>query len=226
MYGWSINVAPKMPTSEALAASTKTGDTASAGLIAGTMVASAQGWQPVETLKVGDRVHTFDNGMQPIIDIKRRVLWEKEADRETQPWPVVIPEDALGNSHEMIFLPDQGVMLESENACDRMGDPYAIMPAQVLEGLCGIESAPAGHAMELVSLVFAAEEVVYIDGSMLVYCPQQPSALEGFDVPAPVYDVKSLDEAQDMLTDLDLAELALRETENEDFGPPGLERIA
>ncbi|MFK7745739.1 MAG: Hint domain-containing protein [Roseobacter sp.] len=216
MFGWNVAMPVKLQSavftaSELVKMATKN----STGVMSGTLVATQNGWRAADTLSVGDRVLTFDNGLQPIVEIKRRMLWTDDATRKDQPWPVVIPEDVLGNEREIVFLPDQGVMLESENALDAMGDPYAIMPAQVLEGICGIESAPAPHAMELLTLVFAGEEVIYIDGSLLLHCPVKLRISDVIKSASGLYDVKSLRQAQAMLTDLDLAELALREPESD-----------
>ena len=42
------------------------------GLVAGTNVASNLGWRAVDALSVGDMVLTFDNAMQPIVEIRPR----------------------------------------------------------------------------------------------------------------------------------------------------------
>ena len=45
------------------------------GLMAGTRVASNLGWRAVEALAPGDLVLTFDNGMQPIAEVRRSSIW-------------------------------------------------------------------------------------------------------------------------------------------------------
>ena len=45
------------------------------GLVAGTNVASNLGWRAVDALSVGDMVLTFDNAMQPIVEIRRDLTW-------------------------------------------------------------------------------------------------------------------------------------------------------
>ncbi|WP_241525652.1 Hint domain-containing protein [Pseudophaeobacter leonis] len=42
------------------------------GLLAGTHVASNLGWRPVEALCAGDKVLTFDHGMQTIVEVCAR----------------------------------------------------------------------------------------------------------------------------------------------------------
>ena len=134
---------------------------------------------------------------------------------------MTIPAGTLGNARAITVMPDQGLMVGSENACDVMGDPFAVVPVQALEGLCGIcRSAPARQT-ELFVLVFASEEVVYSDGGQLLHFDRVHP-----DRTCACYDVKSVSEARAMLTDLDLAELVLEDERNEVLSRGRMARVA
>lgn len=220
MYGWSIYVGADPMTTVPLRRAASGEEVH--GVMAGTAIASSDGWRPVEALAVGDRVWTFDNGLRPILEIRRTVFGRTQLDREKAPAPLVIPAAALGNEADITLLPHVGLLLECENASDAMGDPFAVIPITALDGICGIHRAPAQRRMEVFSLIFAEEEVIYIDSGLLIHCPLDAdgSSDEAF------YDVKTPQAAKAILTDLDLAELALREANEEFFGTPDIERVA
>ena len=142
-----------------------------AGLVVGTMVATAVGWRTVETLREGDKVMTFDGGLQPITGIKQGMLWTAPSVCPEPLWPLSVPEGALGNAQSMTLLPDQPVMVESDAAEDIYGDPFVLVPASVLEGRLGIERVLPAAPVEVVALCFEKDEMVYVNGSALAFCP-------------------------------------------------------
>ena len=191
------------------------------GIARGTLIVAEDGMRAIETLKVGDSVRTFDNGWQPIVAIRRTLLTPDLQDDADTPTPFTIPAGTLGNVRAITVMPDQGLMVGSENACDVMGDPFAVVPVQALEGQCGITRSAPARQTELFVLVFASEEVVYSDGGQLLHCDcQSPGGT------CVCYDVKSVSEAREMLTDLDLAELVLEDERNEVLSRGRMARVA
>jgi Hint domain-containing protein len=167
------------------------------GLVAGTNVASNLGWRAVDALSVGDMVLTFDNAMQPIVEIRRDLTWLDAKDVPPQMWPVTVPAGALGNRCELALLPDQGILVESEAAADAMGDPFAVVPALALNGIRGIHRAPPQHQIEIITLFFAADEVVYVEGGTLAFCPHLGCLVsEQVNTESAMYDVLSLHDAE------------------------------
>lgn len=150
------------------------------GLMVGTRVASNLGWRPIEALTVGDKVLTFDHGMQPIAEIRRAYLWLDAPETAEALWPVVVPVGALGNREELSLLPDQGVMVETDGAMDAMGDPFAVLTARALVGVRGITRRRPMHRVELISLYFDAEQVIFAEGGALIHCPPNLTALDRF----------------------------------------------
>jgi len=147
--------------------------TGTAGLVAGTQVATDAGWRPVETLCTGDRLLSFDNGVQPIVDLQREHLGAVAADRPVAKLQAVkVPVAALGNDAPFWLMPDQGVLLESDKALEILGDPFALVPARALVGVNGIRLAAPGGGVSVTTLAFARDEAVYTAGGPLLYCPR------------------------------------------------------
>ena len=150
------------------------------GLMSGTRVASNLGWRAIDALTVGDKVLTFDHGMQEITEIRRAHMWLDAPETAENLWPVVIPEGALGNREELVLLPEQGVMVESDAAVDTHGDPFAVITAHSLVGLRGIRRRQPMQRIELIAVYFAGDEVIYAEGGALIHCPRDMSSLDKF----------------------------------------------
>jgi len=164
--------------------------TGQAGFVAGTHVASNLGWRAVEALSVGDKVLTFDHGMQTIVDIQRETLFAPENTLPPAQCPILVPRGAMNNRKEMRLMPDQGMLVESDAAIDALGDPFAVVPARVLKGLKKIRSAPPVDRLDITTLAFANDEVVYIEGGMLAHCPRPRCILtEAATIEGSLYDV-------------------------------------
>lgn len=167
------------------------------GLMAGTRVASNLGWRAIEALAVGDKVLTFDNGMQEITEVRRMTFWTDAPDTLPAMWPVIVPAGAMGNRCELTLLADQGVLIESDAAADIYGDPFAVIPAHALEGVRGIHRRAPAQQIELIAIHFAAEQVVYAEGGALIHCPKYTMALDAFlGTDGTSYDVIGGDDAE------------------------------
>jgi len=141
------------------------------GLIAGTLVATDLGWQPVEDLHPGDRVVTFDNGLRPLKAVRTSTLYTA-ADRAPRSlWPMAVPAGALGNRQALHLLPGQNVLIESDAAETLFGQPFLMVAAGSLSGFRGLAPAVPAPVLPVVALEFADDEVVYASGTLLVHCP-------------------------------------------------------
>jgi len=140
----------------------------STGMMAGTKVATAIGWRPVEAVAAGDMVLTFDGGMQPVKEVVRRQYWCTDSDPED--WPLRVPAGALGNRGDMHVLPRQLILVESDTAEAVLGDPFALIPAAALDGFRGITRVRPGEVVEAIELRFEAEEIVYANIGALFLC--------------------------------------------------------
>lgn len=140
------------------------------GITSGTLIATEQGWLPIEQVRVGCDVLTFDNGAATVANIERRILWPGQGACPKSMWPLAVPAGVLGNRRAMLLLPDQNVMLESDLAEMLFGDPFALVPAAALEGYRGIIRLCPHRAIEIVSLRFAEDQLVYANGSGVLHC--------------------------------------------------------
>ena len=107
-----------------------------------------------------------------------------------------MPANALGNTKDIELLPDQGVLIESDAACDVHGDPFAVVLARSLVGFRGIRRTPARREIEVITLVFDRAQVIYANGGALVHCPPAEVCLSDFGKTRDTYDVIPSDEAE------------------------------
>jgi len=191
------------PQERPIAAKTATGDTlvrGQSGLFSGTQVATDQGWKVVEALCVGDKVLTFDNGMQPIARVHREVFWIEGASQAHALRPVYLPAGAFGNRADLWITPDQGLFVESDTTRDAMGDPFAVIPARAVIGYRDAVAAMPRDLIEVTIISFAGEEVIYVDGGLLVHCAVQGDLLSGVTPKtASLYDVMDIAAACDLV---------------------------
>lgn len=192
MFGWKKDAAHRRSVD--LSGAADGGLVASRGLISGTRVGTSMGWRGVEALAPGDMVLTFDNGLQPLVEVRRDTFWM--SDRSLARDPVVaIPAGAMGNTVNLQLLVDQGILIESEAACDAQGDPFAVVRASALDGFRGIRRTSAPAQMEVITLVFEGEEVIYAEGGVLVHCPRAVVRLDDIGRVHDGYEVLPNDQA-------------------------------
>lgn len=188
-------------------------DTVTRGIVAGTKVASGHGWRPVEAIAEGDKVLTFDGGMQTVVAVRRSVLWG-DARSDYGTWPLHVPAGALGNRHDMSILADQPVLIESDTAEDLYGDPFALIPACALDGFRGISRTAPAPRVEVVTLVFEQDEIVFCNMGALFHCPVEGDLLEAaFADDGQGYAVLGMDAALHLVEALELEEDGATATE-------------
>ncbi|NIZ59974.1 hypothetical protein DL239_03170 [Sedimentitalea sp. CY04] len=176
--------------------------TGQGGFFAGTHVASNLGWRVVEALSVGDKVLTFDHGMQEITEL-HRVTVQMANDSFVDPQcPMFVPKDALHNRVPMWVMPDQGILVESDLAEDAQGDPFVVVPACALEGYRGIHRAPAGQQFDVVIPRFAQDEVIYLEAGLLGFSATPTSILETAGPREGLYRVLQQDTARDLIENM------------------------
>jgi hypothetical protein len=171
------------------------------GLIAGTLVATQMGWRDVAAVAVGDQVLTFDGGMQTVAAVDRQIIQTCGQFAPADEWPLLVPAEALGNRDDMILLPQQSVMIESDAAEEVFGDPFAMIPALALEGFRGIARVPPASRIELVTLAFAQDEVVFANTGALIFCPKSTDI---FDAGLSAYSTLPIDAAKALVTVMEL----------------------
>lgn len=143
---------------------------AGCGLVEGTLVATETGWRPVDTLRVGDTVLTFDGGLQPVVALIRDEIWGGSGPCPSSLWPLFVAAGVIGNRDDMLVMPHQGVLIESDSICDKWGDPFAVVPGAALEVLDGVERHEPYGTVEVVLPVFEEDNMVFADNGALLFC--------------------------------------------------------
>lgn len=146
-----------------------------AGLAAGTQVATALGWRNIEAVQQGDKVLTFDDGLQTVRRVDRHFISAGQGNA-CGGAPIMIPANALGNRDALQILPDQPVMVESDLGEQMFGDPFTLVPAHALIGFKGIAQAAPKDLFEVVTLHFDTAQVVFANAGALFYCPADEGA--------------------------------------------------
>jgi hypothetical protein len=178
---------------------------AQSGLLSGTRVATAFGWRPVQALAAGDRVLTFDHGLQPLADVTRRLVWTGTSAPPQRFWPLEIQRGVLGNRGPFRIMPGQAVMIESDMAETMYGDPFALLPALALTQMTGVDRSPPPDGAEVVLLHFEEPQVVFADHGMMFLCPATRNLLDyalGAAL-ADIYDILPPPEAQRLIAAID-----------------------
>lgn len=172
MFGWNVTSRKKTKRMSEVSGAFDGGVAgALSGIVVGTRVATSTGWRDVGALQEGDMVLTFDGGLQPVTAVRRRPIWNGRGPCPSTFWPLMIPAGALENAKPMWIMPRQGVMLESDVAEAVLGDPFALIPAAALVGVRGIEQSFPNDPVEVVTLSFENDQVVFAEQGALLFCP-------------------------------------------------------
>lgn len=136
------------------------------GLIAGTLVETAAGWQPVETLRMGMQVQSLDGGLAKVLGLDRRLLRP-----EVEQVLVRVPGGAFDACSDLLLLPGQHVLIDTLEDARLSDDIFALIPAMALLGAQGVSRHLARAAIEVITPLFAEEEVIYANSGVLLHCP-------------------------------------------------------
>ncbi|MFX0547044.1 Hint domain-containing protein [Roseovarius sp. S1116L3] len=188
-----------------------------AGLSASVCVAGTGGWLALGAVAPGDLVLTFDAGLQPVAEILREPAWAGRGPLLPSLWLVEVPSRALGNREVMHLAADQLVLIESDVAEAVTGDPFALVTARSLDGVRGIHRVPPQPGDEIITLTFAAEQIVFAAGGAMLHCPAAASDLLEAAPSAPGYPRLSAQHAREAAMQMDEAALQARSA-----GLPGI----
>lgn len=135
------------------------------GILEGTRVETSGGWRPIESLVPGDAVFTLDGGLRQITALHREQILPART--------LVVPGGALDNCAEMRLLPGQHMLLQNDRAEAAFGNPLALIPAAAMAGYHGIQWVnSSGLEVDVLTLEFDEEEVVYGNTGALFHCPE------------------------------------------------------
>lgn len=139
------------------------------GLLTGTLVATDEGWRPVDGIAPGDMVLTFDNGMQRVtrchqFEVLRVTIPAHKA------FTMFIPANALGNRKDMILMPRQEVIVECDKAEMDYGEPFVLIQSLFLDGYHGIRKVEIARDLSIHMLTFENEQIIHTNGATLAIC--------------------------------------------------------
>lgn len=141
-------------------------NSATIGLIAGTLVERADGWLPVEDLRIGDAVQSYDGGLVRILGLDRRWITPNRGN-----YLLHMPGGALDNCSDLMLLPGQNLLIDTLSD-DHFPDAIvALIPAAALEGRLGVRRVPFEKPLEVVTPRFADDEAIFVNSGTLLHCP-------------------------------------------------------
>jgi len=133
----------------------------------GTMIATPRGERAVETLEVGDRIITRDNGIQEIRWLGTRNLDRHEMMKATHMQPVLIREGALGKGlpeRDMMVSPNHRVLVANDKTSLYFDESEVLVAAKHLTGLDGVDFVEVS-SVTYIHFMFDQHEVVLSDGT-------------------------------------------------------------
>lgn len=126
--------------------------------VAGTLIETAQGPRPIETLEVGDPVLTRDAGFQPL-----RWLGKTYAPASGRLAPIRIGKGVLGNHTELVVSPQHAVLLDDWRAALFYGQEEVLVRAVDLLGHDNVYRRKGG-VVTYCHLLFDAHQLVRAAG--------------------------------------------------------------
>lgn len=136
------------------------------GIVAGTLVETASGWADVAALRLGDAVQTLDGGLSRILGLDRRTLLP-----EPETSLIRIPGGCHDACTDILLMPGQHVLKDTldDEACH--GAPFVLVPAFAMTTDPMITRHFPQAAVEVITPLFADEEVVFANSGVLLHCP-------------------------------------------------------
>lgn len=133
----------------------------------GTKIATPKGERLVETLQVGDRVITRDNGIQTIRWVGARDMTGTEFAQAQHLRPVLIRQGALGNDlpeRDMMVSPNHRILIANDKTSLYFEESEVLVAAKHLTGLDGVDIVEVSNTT-YIHIMFDQHEVILSDGT-------------------------------------------------------------
>ena len=146
----------------------------------GTMIETDKGKVAVEDLRAGDLVRTMDNGFQPIVWIRGRILSTQMLAENENLRPIRIKAGALNGTEplrDLVVSPQHRILVRSRIAQRMFGAPEVLVAAKQLCAIDGIEVAHDLAEVEYFHFLFERHEIVYSEGAATESLYTGPQAL-------------------------------------------------
>jgi Hint domain len=135
------------------------------GLTATTMVETTKGWRAAAELMIGSMIYTIEGGIRPVLALDRREL-------KAGSTLVRLAGGTFDNCATLDLLPEQDVVLE------RRGGARVRVPARMLAGHRGAALVCLAKTIEVVTPLFAEDEVIWTNSGTRLYCAGIGSSVE------------------------------------------------
>ncbi|TXB71308.1 Hint domain-containing protein [Paracoccus aurantiacus] len=133
----------------------------------GTLIRTATGPRPVESLQAGDLVMTRDHGLRPVAWTGGRHLSARHLDIAPNLRPVLIRRGALGAGlpvRDLLVSPQHRVLIRSKIAERLTGEAEALVAARHLCGMPGIAVINPANGVGYYHILFDRHEIVESNG--------------------------------------------------------------
>lgn len=160
----------------------------------GTLIDTANGQRPVETLVAGDLVLTRDHGLRPLAWTGGRHLDARHLDIAPNLRPIRIRKDSLGPgmpAQDLVVSPQHRVLVRSKIAERLCGAPEALVAARHLCALPGIEVINPPGGVGYHHILFDRHEIVRSDGAWTESLFTGPQALKSVG-PAALREIRAI----------------------------------
>lgn len=132
----------------------------------GTLIATPRGEKRIETLSVGDRIITRDNGLQQIRWIGTNTIPWQRLEAEQHLRPILIRAGALGDGlpeQDMLVSPNHRVLALAEQAVIEFSEPEVFVAAKHLVNHRGIKPVDT-LGTTYINMMFDRHEAVLSNG--------------------------------------------------------------
>ncbi|WP_159086931.1 Hint domain-containing protein [Loktanella sp. Alg231-35] len=149
----------------------------------GTAIATPRGEVPVESLKIGDRVITRDNGIQTITWASARRLAHRHLQGRPELRPIRIKAGALGDGlpeQDMLVSPTHRLLITSELAQLYFDQSEVLVSAKHMLAMDGVEIDKAPY-ITYIHFMCAKHEIVLSNGVWSESYQPSDFSLKGLD---------------------------------------------
>jgi hypothetical protein len=136
------------------------------GLVAGTLIEGPSGWMPVEKLRIGDVVQSYDGGLARVLGLDRNWIAPTPG-----AYVLHLPGGTLDNCSDLILLPNQTVLMDTLNDAQLPDAIVVLIPAAALEGVLGTRRFAIEKPLEVITPRFADDEAIFVNSGTLLHCP-------------------------------------------------------
>lgn len=162
--------------------------------VEGSLIRTAQGPRPVQTLRPGDLLETLDHGPRPILWIGHRRADAAHLDLRPQDRPIRLAAGALGPgrpARDLRVSPQHRVLLRSAIAARMLGSEETLVAARHLIGQPGISVQTDDRPVTYWHILMDRHEVIEAEGAWTESLYPGPVALRAFS-PAQVAQIHAL----------------------------------